>query len=955
MFKKKRLFFIGGIIFIFFMCSFISSFAKEDEKAKTIKVGYPNLGKYESVRDDDYKTGYGYEYLQKISSITGWEYEYVYGSFDELEEKLEKEEIDLLGYLLPSEGNNKNYNYSDYPEGKEVFFIYVKAESSEYFTKSNEKALEGKKIGVLSDSYQSKLLEGWLGAYDLDAEVKNYKDDTILKEDFEKGLLDGIVSSNITADKGMVSVASLGNSEFYYGVAKNKTDVLEELNRALYKINVEEPYYNDTIYERYSIDENANNKLNYEEEAWLKKNNNTVRIGFTNENMPYSDTEDQEKKRIEKNNKNAQEKSYKINPEKSMGVISAIIDILENDFGINVEVYAYNTTLEMTNDFDNGKIDIFGPLFGDYWLGEKYGHIDSKNISEGTISVLYDNKTTFSKDLLKNIVVSETSMIQLGMCKVIYSDAEVTYAPSMRECIKMITDNPDKGYCTVVTTSKLSALKKYPEMDNINVTEVNGINDNKEGICFGVQRGEVQLLSIFNKAVSLCSNSLIINTSTEVNAYSLGDILRRNFSKVFGILMLILIFLALMFLFYIRFTILNKRALEEANIKIEKSRALAEEANNAKTVFLFNMSHDIRTPLNAIIGLTNLAQKHMDDSEKIKHYLKDIRYSGNHLLDVINSVLELAKIENGKAVLKERPTDISEFKDGIYAIFCNMAAEKNIDLFVEENITRPFLYIDKPKMEEILLNIINNAIKYTNEDGKIKVEILQKILDEDYCLTTLIVSDNGIGMSEEYKEHMFESFTRERTWESDNVQGTGLGLSIVKSYVDLMGGSIEVDSKVGCGTTIRIILKNKLAKGELNDDLEQEKIRKKVNFDNIRILLAEDNDLNAEIAGELLKDAGIEVERVKDGIECVEKIKDRKAHYYDMVLMDVQMPHLDGYGATAKIRKLDDENKSEIPIIAMTANVFEEDKKNAYDAGMNGHISKPIDVQILFEIINRFC
>ena len=393
-------------------------------------------------------------------------------------------------------------------------------------------------------------------------------------------------------------------------------------------------------------------------------------------------------------------------------------------------------------------------------------------------------------------------------------------------------------------------------------------------------------------------------------------------------------------------------ALHEA--ALEKSAQEAREANEAKTRFLFNMSHDIRTPMNAIIGFSDLLEKHIDEREKVLDYTEKIKSSSSFLLSLINYVLEIARIESGKAVLKEEVGDLQLLTNTLSDVFEPSVRQKQLTCTYHTDLVHPYIICDKTKVREILLNIISNAIKYTPEGGHIAVSISETPCEQaGMGRYTFRVQDDGIGMSEDYLPHIFEEFSREHTSTESKVIGTGLGLPIVKALVDRMHGTIDVQSKIGCGTTMTVTLPLPLASEEQVRTYQQP-VEEQLPADlkGRRILLAEDNDLNAEIAMTLLQENGLEVERAADGLLCVAALQNHPADYYDAILMDIQMPHMNGYQATQTIRSLRDLRRN-IPIIAMTANAFDEDRQKALEVGMNEHLAKPIDLDALFETLER--
>ena len=434
---------------------------------------------------------------------------------------------------------------------------------------------------------------------------------------------------------------------------------------------------------------------------------------------------------------------------------------------------------------------------------------------------------------------------------------------------------------------------------------------------------------------------------------------QTNITRMLIMILLIIVIVVIIVFLSRRNNELRMRQMElearaENEEALRQARDEAEAANNAKTRFLFNMSHDIRTPMNAILGYTDLMKKHEGDKEKFEDYLKKIRSSGEFLLELINNVLEMARIESGKVELYESVCDAEEMAENIYSVFEADMASKNIDYTREVHVENRYSYGDSLKLREIFLNLMSNAYKYTPAGGQVKLKLEELPSDrEGFVLYRTTISDSGIGMSEDYLPHVFEEFTRETTATESKIQGTGLGMPIVKRLIDLMGGEISVTSKTGVGTTFVVTVYHKIASAD--------EYVKKEGFDDIsldlgscRILLAEDNDLNAEIATEILEETGAAVERAEDGEICVKMLEEAEDGYYDIILMDIQMPHLDGYGATRKIRAMEDPAKAGIPIVAMTANAFDEDKRDAFEAGMNSHMAKPIDIKELMRILSEY-
>lgn len=390
----------------------------------------------------------------------------------------------------------------------------------------------------------------------------------------------------------------------------------------------------------------------------------------------------------------------------------------------------------------------------------------------------------------------------------------------------------------------------------------------------------------------------------------------------------------------------------EYNRKLMSALAEAEEANKGKSYFLFNMSHDIRTPLNAVIGYSELAKKHLDDKEVIEDYIDKIQICGNQLLGLIGDVLDMAKIESGKIDLSLSPCLCQDLMNEVVVSVNESAKEKGLSFEASGNACHTTILCDKVKVQKIILNVLSNAVKYTPSGGRVTLSVHEEIKgDGDLSDFTFVIRDNGIGISKEFLPYVFNSFSRERNATLSGVSGTGLGMTITKRLVDAMGGKIEIESEQGKGTTVTVSLTFKRFDNEVIEEKEEK--LSEISLEGKRVLLAEDNEINSEIASEMLREVGISTEVVTNGEECVNALLSHSAGYYDLVLMDVQMPVMDGYEATRTIRRFQDKDKRMIPVIAMTANVFEEDKKKAYKSGMNGHLSKPIDMTLLISTLNK--
>jgi len=530
---------------------------------------------------------------------------------------------------------------------------------------------------------------------------------------------------------------------------------------------------------------------------------------------------------------------------------------------------------------------------------------------------------------------------------------------SLADAADMIMN--EKADCFLMGTSQALKYDNNRDFKSVPLTKT-------MEACFAVRNGEGTLLSILNKTLKdmpsdMLTSALAIYDST-ADKVTFYDFVKDNMFAFFvtaGFFVLTIIGIILVLLRKARkaeaVAKLAASDTQKLNDKLEIALKKAEDASLAKTRFLNNMSHDIRTPMNAILGYAQL----MEDNLKGKNlpetteYLKKLQQSGNLLLSIINNVLDMARIESGRMEIDENYGQIEDIWQTLFEVFGDEAKKKNLVLQYTINVEHQNILTDTTKVKEIFVNILSNAIKYTSSGGSVKVSVDELPCDEaGYMMVRTRVSDTGIGMSQEYLTNIFEAFTRERNATKSKITGSGLGMSIVKKYVDLLGGIIDVESELGKGSTFIVTLKHRIADERyyLKKHAENLETYSEI-LEGRNILLAEDNDLNAEIAEVILERAGLKTERVEDGIQCVNRIMEMPVRTYDIILMDIQMPKMNGYKATQEIRCLPDRDKACIPIIAMTANAFEEDKRDAIAAGMNGHIAKPIQVDKLLSILSE--
>ncbi len=625
-------------------------------------------------------------------------------------------------------------------------------------------------------------------------------------------------------------------------------------------------------------------------------------------------------------------------------------------------IQEYDSYDEMTQALQNREIDVVFYAGRNPDFAEKNGYALTNTAWTYSLMAVTDEKN-FNEDRVYTVAVPKEKDALKQHIAFGYPQWKLVDYDSLEDAADMVAS--EKADCFLMGASQAMIYDNNRDFKSVPLTKT-------MEACFAVRGGEGTLLSILNKTLKampsdMLTSALAIYDST-ADKVTFLDFVKDNMLVFFvatGLFAFSIIGIILVLLRKARkaeaVAKLAANDTQKLNDKLEIALKKAEEASLAKTRFLNNMSHDIRTPMNAILGYAQLMENELKGKElpETLEHLEKLQQSGNLLLSIINNVLDMARIESGRMELDENYCRIEDVWKSLVAVFDEKARKKNIALHYTINVEHAHILTDITKVKEILINILSNAIKYTPAGGSVMVDVDELSCDESgYMIARIRVSDTGIGMSKEYLTKIFEAFTREKNTTKSKIAGSGLGMSIVKKYVDLLGGTINVESELGKGSTFTVTLKHRIADESyyVKKHMEEPGAGSEI-LEGRNILLAEDNDLNAEIAEAILERAGLKIERVEDGIQCVNRIEKMPAGTYDMILMDIQMPKMNGYKATQAIRNLPDENKARIPIVAMTANAFEEDKRDAFAAGMNGHIAKPIQVDkllaMLSEVIRR--
>ena len=911
--------------------------AAETVPAKVVRVGsFEDTFNY--VNEKGIRKGYGYELLQTLSGYTGWQLEYVTCDWSDCFEKLKNGEIDIMGDISYTEDRTEEMLFSDEPMGEEKDYLYADL-SREDITASDFKTLNGKKIGVLMGTEPEVMLTEWEEKYDLKTQHVNIANNEDAKQKLANHEIDCFVSmeESFWTELGISTITRVGSSDIYYAINKDRADIKEELDNAMRALEDADPFYTADLYKRYfSMDYTP--ILTGEEKAWLKKHG-AIRMGFLTGDSGVS--------------------VYDPSTGELTGTITDYIRFAKDCLGnqeLEFQMVGYDSQKAELDALKSGEIDMVFHFDQSPNLAEEY-RVACTNTTWTSNMMAVTNKEHFNETQANRVAVPQNKISLTRYLAVYYPQWEIVDCAAQEDAARLVKDGQADCFVTGVSSQE-NYSKKY---DFYSVPLPNPAKS-----CFAVNSGNAILLSILNKTIkAMPANMLTASLAMYKSAarkVTLGEFIRDNF---FMVLLVSSIFVAVILLAILKLLQKARKAeaaarkaandTQELNAKLQIAAEKAESANRAKSTFLFNMSHDIRTPMNAIIGYADLASRHSDDPAKLKKYMENIQVCGQNLLMLLNNVLDLARIENDKTEMEYSVSDVEKDFRNCIAMFRNQADSKGQTLTVTTQLQYPYIYADIPHLTEVCTNLVSNAVKYTGAGGTIRCGVTQKPGEkEGWCDTVVTVADNGIGMSQEFQKHIFEPFERERTSTVSKVEGSDIGMGIVKKLVGLMGGTVEVESKIGVGSTFTVTIPCRIASEEevqakrAADPADRESLR------GTRILLTEDNDLNAEIATELLQEEGCTVDRAKDGVECVDMLEKAANGTYQLILMDVQMPVMNGYDATKKIRRMDDPQKANIPIVAMTANAFSEDKQVALDAGMNDHIAKPINMSVLVPTLRKY-
>ena len=1046
--------------------------AAETASAKVVRVGsFEDTFNY--VNEKGARKGYGYELLETLSGYTGWQFEYVTCDWSDCFEKLKNGEIDIIGGISYTEDRTQEMLFSDEPMGVEKYYLYADLARAD-ISASDFKTLNGKKIGVLMGTEPEVMLAEWEEKYGLKTEHVNISNNEDVKQKLANHEIDCFVSleESFWAERGISTITRVGESGIYYAINKNRPDIKEELDDAMRALDEAVPFYTADLYKRYfSMDYTP--ILTGEEKAWLRKHG-AIRMGFLASDSGVS--------------------TFDPATGEFTGVITDYIQFAADCLGnqeLEFQLVGYDSKEAELDALKSGEIDMIFHCDQNPNLAEEY-HFACTNTTWTSNLMAVTNKQHFNENNVNRIAVPQNKLSLKKYLAFYYPQWEIVDCDTQEDAARLVKDGQADCFVTGIS-SENKYSKKY---SFYSVPLVNPVRS-----CFAVNSGNRSLLSILNKTIKAMPVNMLAGAlamyKSSARKVTLSDFIKDNFFKVMlisSIAVAVVLLTILMLLQKARKAEAAARKAasdtQELNAKLQVAVEKAESANRAKSTFLSNMSHDIRTPMNAIIGFTTLALSNIDDTDRVKDYLAKTLASSNHLLSLINDVLDMSRIESGKIHLEEVEVNLSDVLHDLKTIVSGQIYAKQLELYMDAmDVTDEDVYCDKTRLNQILLNLLSNAIKFTPAGGTVSVRVRQLAGKVRGCgQYEFRIKDNGIGMSQEFAQKIFEPFERERTSTVSRIQGTGLGMAITKNIVDMMGGTIEVQTAQGKGTEFIVRLPLRVqaehrpvekiteleglkalvvdddfntcdsvtkmlvkvgmraewtlsgkeavlrarqsiemsdvyhayiidwrlpdmngievtrqirslhddtpiiiltaydwsdieveakaagvtafcAKPMFMSDLRETLMsalgqkpadavqgllpEKNADFKGKHILLVEDNELNREIAQEILREYGFLVDSAENGAVAVEKVSTAAPGSYDLVLMDVQMPIMDGYTATRKIRALDDPALGKLPIIAMTANAFDEDRRNALESGMNGFLSKPIVIDDLVQELHK--
>lgn len=907
-----------------FLIPGVSLVCAQQKEKQTVKVAVTDFPHYLAEDNEGNHSGYAYDYLMDIAEYTGWKYEFEEMTLKQAHEAVQNGGVDIVVGERRGRKWVKKVSFSEIPMGQDSTVLCVNPENNKYAFNDFE-AFDGKKIAVLRESGRIDVLKEELEDADVQAELVSFDNDEAVKKALEDGEVDAALMSSIRCEENHKIAARMDYDSLYFMMNRSRPELKKALDAAQKEIHIANPYYEDEL-----------NQKHY--------SNVGKKVAFTAEEKDFVDHA--------KNLKVAVDPDWcpmSYYDEKKNGYSGIIIDFFERIgayTGISFEYVPDEGPKKNKRDLQTGKIDLLACVIYQKELGHAYEIKKTEPYYSDSLTAVMNQDVNDYQDAGCR-VAAKTGYPLFQWDEERNKYKNLTYYSNYQACIDEVNDGKQDvafipNYCAGYLTghSYYQKIKAY------------AVPDSDYDYCIGVPTTQDQrLIGVLNKSIANLSqetrNDIVQRNLQSLNKqYNVRDFFHDNASIIMFVLVIIMCVIALVVL---RIWKLQK----EKNAELKEAIHKADEANAAKSDFLSRMSHDIRTPMNAIVGMTNFAIEEIGNPEKVREYLGKIDSSSKVLLGLVNDVLDMAKIESKELVLTPSRYDYNEFIETLTTMFTLTCQEKKVEFEVNPGNIDVTLLVDKARFNKIFINVLSNAIKYTPEGGKVTFDVQNIEQHRGRLSCDFIITDTGIGMSKEFMEHMYDPFTQENTQETANIQGTGLGMSIVKNLVELMGGQIEVNSRLGKGTSVKLHMDietvEKKPEMQRNTELQYE-----VSLEGKQVLLVEDHPLNTEIAKRILEKKGIVVTCAENGQVAVDLFAKSEEHFFKLILMDIRMPVMDGLEATRKIRAMQRADATTVPIIALSANAFDEDGEQSRKVGMNAHLAKPFDKDQLYTTLRQW-
>ena len=914
--------------------------ARGKDARKPVRIAYQEFNRQMMVDEHNKATsGYAHDYIEVIGTYAGWDVRYLpCDSFADSVRMLLAGEADLIYEISFTEERAKQMLFPDEPMGREYYYLYA-AGGNDSIVPDDHSTLAGRTVGVTSGTILAGLLRQWAEKKNVDFKIVEYEEIAEKEEDLLAGRIDLDLELSMLAKPGFSPVEKIGSSVYYLVANKDRPDLVDDINFAMERVLNNDPFFFSRLQERYFSDTMLSRNLTREEKAWLSEHR-TLRVGLFDDYLPFSAMD---------------ENGRPIGA--GVEAIREIVRCLGLEDELRLEFVCYDNQEEGYRAVESGAIDVMFPAYLGKSVKQDYKLIGSKAIATLSSDLAFLGDYGEGKD--RRLGVNRNNLMQYYYCKDSYPKSEIVLYDGINGCLDGLLDGTSDG--TLLNGHRTQALLNPAKYRAIRT--VRARNDFQFRMAFG--SNDIGLMMLMDRGLTLLDPDFISKATysyaERMYSFSLLDFLGRHILSV-GLAFAVL---AAMLTALIGYRISNRKlsginreltryaeTVEKQREQLEKKQGeladalqMAQSASRAKTTFLSNMSHDIRTPMNAILGFTKLAESHAADPERVKEYLEIIDHSSEHLLSLINDILDMSRIESGKMTIREKPESLAAILHALRDLVDADVRENRHAFSLDASaVKHDCVHCDKLRLNQMLLNLVSNAIKYTRPGGTISLRVSEKeSAKPGHGTFEFRCRDNGIGMSEEFSRTIFEPFTREESSTVSRAQGTGLGMAITKNIVDRMGGTISVSSKKGEGSEFVVTVDFRLAEGP--SSAQAGGGERFASLKGRKVLLVDDCELNLTIGTLQLRDQGLVVETAPSGQAAIDTIREKGADAYDYVLMDVQMPEMDGYEATARIRQLPGGDR--MKIVAYSANAFEEDKEKSLKAGMDGHVAKPLVVNEL--------